>query len=233
MEPLESPGVKLSVIVPVYNETATVALLLQRVLAAPYEKEVIVVDDGSTDGTWEALQALSRAQVRLLRHPQNRGKGAALRTGLAQAAGQVVLFQDADLEYDPQDYPLLVEPILRGDATVVYGYRQWLRRGWSYPIRYYANRFLTALTNLLYGARLKDMEVCYKAFRTDLVKGLRLEADRFDIEPEVTARVLKAGYPILQVPIHYTPRGHREGKKIGWRDGLAAVITLVRCRFSR
>ncbi len=221
---------KLSVIIPVYNERATLPTILQRVLASPYPKEVLVVDDGSTDGTSELLQA---AEVRVLRHPRNLGKGTASRTGLAEAAGDVVLFQDADLEYDPQDYPLLVEPILQGQASVVYGYRRWEPRGGFYPLRYYANRFLTLLTNLLYGARLKDMEVCYKAFRADVVKGLALRADRFDIEPEVTARVLQAGYSILQAPIRYHPRGAREGKKIGWRDGLAAVVTLVRCRLWR
>ena len=224
---------KLSVIVPVYNERTTLPALLQQVLASPYPKEVLVVDDGSTDGTSELLQASQTAEVRVLHHPHNRGKGAALRTGLAQASGDVVLFQDADLEYDPQDYPLLVEPIREGKASVVYGYRRWERQGPFYPLPYYANRFLTLLTNLLYGARLKDMEVCYKAFRADVIKGLALRANRFDIEPEVTARVLRAGYPILQAPIRYHPRGLREGKKIGWRDGFAAVATLVRCRWGR
>ncbi len=221
---------KLSVIIPVYNERATLPALLDRVRLAPYEKEVLIVDDGSTDGTWEVLQALQAPDVVLLKHPRNQGKGTALRTGLAHASGDIVIFQDADLEYDPQDYPLLVQPILQGNASVVYGYRTWQRTGPLYPPRYYANRLLTLLTNLLYGARLKDMEVCYKAFQAQVIKGLDLRAQRFDIEPEVTAKLLKAGYAIRQVPIRYHPRGVKEGKKIGWRDGFAAVLTLVKER---
>ena len=226
-------SMQLSVIIPVYNERATVSTLLQRVLAAPYEKEVIIVDDSSTDGTWEALHEPLGPEVKLVRHPHNQGKGAALRTGLAHATGDVVLFQDADLEYDPQDYPRLVEPILQGEATVVYGYRIWERTGVVRPPSYYGNRFLTLVTNLLYGARLRDMEVCYKAFRADVVKGLALRAHRFEIEPEVTAKVLKAGHTITQVPISYRRRSIQEGKKIRWRDGLTALATLFRERVRR
>ena len=224
---------KLSVIIPVLNERETVATLLQRVIEAPYEKEVLIVDDNSTDGTWDVLQTLQGPEVRLVRHHRNQGKGAAIRTGLSHITGDVVLFQDADLEYDPQDYPLLVEPILRGEAEVVYGYRAWARTGRLYPMSYYANRFLTGVTNLLFGARLKDMEVCYKAFRAEVVKGLELQGQRFEIEPEVTAKLLKRGYSILQVPIRYQRRGVSEGKKIGWRDGVAALYTLLKERLRR
>jgi glycosyltransferase involved in cell wall biosynthesis len=228
----------LSVIVPVYNEERTVADLLQRVVDSPYpfpQKEVIVVDDGSRDRTGLLVdQWMQTPGFSVLHHRENRGKGAAVRTGLAVARGRVVLIQDADLEYDPGDYSRLVEPILRGQAEVVYGSRYLSpqrRLPWS---RF---RLAVALLNsavwLLYGQRLTDEATCYKALRRDLVPLLDLRAERFELCPEITAKVCRLGLPILEVPVSYRPRTVREGKKIGWRDALTAFATLARWRFAR
>ena len=232
------PFRRLTVLMPVFNEAATIREILAQVDAAGaagLEKELIVVDDGSTDGTREALQAAEglRSAHRILFHAQNMGKGAALRTALTYATGDIVLIQDADLEYDPKEYPELLAPILTGRADVVYGSR--LRGG--KPVRDFSllylwgNRFVTLMTNLLYGTALTDMETCYKVFRADVIKNIQIRANRFDFEPEITAKVLKRGHKIVELPISYYGRDKAEGKKLSWRDGAAALWTLVKYRF--
>jgi glycosyltransferase involved in cell wall biosynthesis len=226
----------LSVVIPVYNEAASVAQLIERVRRAPVEipREIIVVDDASSDGTAEILkdaEAASSGDLRLIRHVANRGKGAAVRTGLAAARGEVVLIQDADLEYDPRDYALLLEPILEGQADVVFGNRF---HGGPHRVLYFwhyvANRALTLLTNVLTGLNLSDMEVGYKAFRTDVLRRLELRSERFGIEPELTIKVARLRCRIYEVPIRYYGRTYEEGKKITWRDGVAAVYHIFRYR---
>jgi glycosyltransferase involved in cell wall biosynthesis len=226
--------VTLSVVMPVYNEARTIVAVLERVLNAPVDlaKEIIVVDDASTDGTRELLQNMSSGEIRLVFHDVNRGKGAAIRTGVAHATGDIVLVQDADLEYDPRDYPLLLEPILEGHADVVFGNRF---HGGPHRVLYFwhyaANRGLTLLTNLLTGLNVTDMEVGYKVFRRDVLRRLTLTSDRFGFEPEVTVKVAKLGCRVYEVPIRYYGRTYQEGKKITWRDGVAALFHLVRYRF--
>ena len=223
---------KLSVIMPVYNERETMAQILKRVRAVDLEKEIIVVDDGSTDGTRDILrQEEQKGDLKVFYHPQNMGKGAAIRTGLEHATGDVVIVQDADLEYDPGDYPLLLEPIAEGSSEVVYGSRLWGPHKTMCLSFALGNKLLTLITNILYGATLTDMETCYKAFRIEAIKSIPLRARRFEFEPEVTAKVLKRGYHIHEVPISYAGRGHREGKKITWRDGITALWTLIKYRF--
>jgi len=219
---------KLSVLMPVYNERDGIATILERVAAVPLEKEIIVVDDHSTDGTWEILQGLRIPGLRLFRHEVNRGKGAAIRTALAQATGDAVIIQDADLEYDPQDYLKLIQPLLQGRAKVVYGARDLSKQK---PLLHYGNRFLTWLTNLLYGTHLTDMETCYKLMAREVVHGLTIECSRFDLEPEITAKIARRGYAIVEVPISYSPR--TEKKLNPWKDGLPALRALIRYRFSR
>lgn len=225
---------KISVLIPVYNERHTVEILVKRVEAAPYEKEIILVDDASTDGTREILERLARDhrdQVRLFLHAQNRGKGAAIRTAIEHVTGDVAIIQDADLEYDPKDYPTLLEPILEGHADVVFGNRF---HGGSHRVLYFwhyvGNRFLTNLCNMMTNLNLSDMEVGYKVFRTDVLQRLRLKSDRFGIEPELTVKVAKLGCRIYEVPIAYHGRTYAEGKKISWRDGFAALYYIVRFR---
>jgi glycosyltransferase involved in cell wall biosynthesis len=228
----------LSVVIPVYNEAASVAQLIERVRRAPVEipREIIVVDDASSDGTAEILkdaEAASSGDLRLIRHVANRGKGAAVRTGLAAARGEVVLIQDADLEYDPRDYALLLEPILEGQADVVFGNRF---HGGPHRVLYFwhyvANRALTLLTNVLTGLNLSDMEVGYKAFRTDVLRRLELRSERFGIEPELTIKVARLRCRIYEVPIRYYGRTYEEGKKITWRDGVVALWVLLKYRFT-
>jgi glycosyltransferase involved in cell wall biosynthesis len=232
----------LSIVIPAYNERPTVEELLRRVAAAPLpagvEREVVVVDDGSTDGTRELLRALAAAgeplPFRLIEQPRNRGKGAAIRTGLAAAAGDFLVVQDADLEYDPREYPKLLQPILDGEADVVYG-----SRFLGGPHRalffwhYLGNRFLTTLSNVFTDLNLTDMETCYKVFRREVLDGLELRSDRFGIEPELTAKVARRGARIYEVPISYRGRTYAEGKKIGWRDGLAAIWAILRYNLGR
>jgi glycosyltransferase involved in cell wall biosynthesis len=226
--------VQLSIIVPVYNERDTIHELLARVLAVDLDKELIVVDDGSTDGTAEWLEAWRQGQpgwVSVRRHPVNQGKGAAVRTGLAAMTGECVIIQDGDLEYDPADYPRLLAPLQAGLAQVVYGSRFLGTNPRMFFSQRVGNVVLTRLTNLLYGAALTDMETCYKLFARDVVSTMTLTANRFDVEPELTAKTLRQGLDIVEVPITYVGRPYTAGKKIDWRDFVSAVWTLVRLRF--
>lgn len=225
---------RLSILVPVYNEEATVGAVVERLLTIdlPLAREILVVNDGSTDGTRQVLDALPvRADcLRIVHAAANGGKGLAIRIGFAEASGTIVAIQDADLELDPAEIASLVRPILAGEATVVYGSR-FLGGAVAAPwMTVAANRFLTMLTNVLYGSRLTDMETCYKVMRTEVARGLQLEADRFDIEPEITAKLLRAGHRIVELPVRFEPRSRAQGKKIGWRDGLEAIFVLVRHR---
>jgi len=225
----------VSVIVPVFNEHATVAAVIDRLLTIdfPTDREIIVINDGSSDGTREVLGRLEGTpRLRIVHAEVNRGKGHAIRLGLDQARGEVIAIQDADLELDPAQLGSLVEPLLQGKAEVVYGSRFLGRRPDAPWLTLVANRTLTSLTNILYGSSITDMETCYKIMRTTVARGLGLTADRFDIEPEITARLLKAGHRIVELPVTFTPRSRAAGKKIGWRDGIAAVRVLFRHRFS-
>lgn len=225
----------LTVIVPVYNERATIAEIVRRMRRAEVSLsvEIIAVDDGSTDGSGEVLSTLQDSTVTVIRHPVNRGKGAAIRSALKVAKGDLVLIQDADLEYDPDDWSRLIEPILKGKADVVYGSRFTGERKNMLPLHWIGNRVLSLVTNILYSTTLSDMETCYKLFRRSALDQISLRASRFDFEPEVTAKVLRAGYRIYEVPISYSGREVSEGKKITWRDGVVALWTLIRCRFGR
>ncbi len=224
--------VKLSVIMPVFNEVWTLAAIVERVLANPICYELIIVDDGSTDGSRDLLGRMDGHRIKRLYHDTNRGKGAAIRTGLQHVSGDVVIIQDADLEYDPQDYDVLLAPLEEGIADAVYGSRfegaHCVLSFWQYA----GNRFLTSLTNLLYNGKLTDMETCYKAIRVSFVEEIPLRSNRFDIEAEITAKLLKRGARLCEVPIKYVGRTYQEGKKIGWRDGIQAIWTLIRYRFS-
>ena len=224
---------KLSVIVPVYDERNTVVEIVRRMRAVelPLDLEIVIVDDGSTDGTRDVLRQLADSTVRVVMHDRNQGKGAAIRTGLGHVSGDLVLVQDADLEYDPEDWPKLLNPILRGKASVVYGSRFTGERRNMLFLHWMGNRFLSLVTNVLYNTTLSDMETCYKLVDRALMDQLQLHADRFDIEPEITAKILRRGIRIYEVPISYAGREFDEGKKITWRDGFAALWTLVKYRF--
>jgi glycosyltransferase involved in cell wall biosynthesis len=227
---------KLSIIVPVYNERNTVVEVLRRMRAVELpdgiEREIIVVDDGSGDGTRDVLRQLGDSTVRIILHKDNRGKGAAVRTGIETASGDYVLIQDADLEYDPEDWPKLIAPVLRGKARVVYGSRFTGERRNMLFFHWVGNRFLSLVTNVLYNTTLSDMETCYKLVDRELLVDLGLRCNRFDIEPEITAKILKRKIRIYEVPISYTGREFDEGKKITWRDGFAALWTLAKFRFA-
>jgi glycosyltransferase involved in cell wall biosynthesis len=228
--PLESP--LLSVVMPVYNERATLDEIVTRVLRVPLRIELIAVDDASTDGSWERLLELSRERAfKVLRQDKNRGKGAAVRRGIEEATGDVIVVQDADLEYSPEEYPELIDLIVRGKADAVYGSRFIGRHRCFLFTHYLANLFLNLVTNVLYNTTMTDMETCFKAVRADVMKGLALKSDRFGIEPEITAKLFKRGARVYEVPITYEGRDYNEGKKISWRDGFPALWTLVRYRF--
>ena len=225
----------LSVVMPVYNEKATLREIVARVMSSPLEKELVIVDDGSTDGTrdlYEQIQAEYGEALRVFLQPKNQGKGAALRRGFTESLGQIILIQDADLEYDPADYPRLVEPIQRGDADVVYGTRWLGTHRVSSLIHFFGNKFLTLCCNLLYNVVLTDMETCYKAGRAEIFKGLNLHATGFEIEPELTAKLLKSGARLYETPIYYAGRDQAEGKKITWLDGFPSLWALIKYRFS-
>ena len=224
---------KLSVIVPVYDERNTVVEIVRRMRAVelPVDLEVVVVDDGSTDGTRDVLRQLHDSTVRVITHERNRGKGAAIRSGLAQVTGDLVLVQDADLEYDPEDWPKLLAPVLKGRAQVVYGSRFTGERRNMLFLHWVGNRLLSLCTNVLYNTTLSDMETCYKLFDRELIAQIKLRASGFDFEPEVTAKILRRGVRIYEVPISYSGREFDEGKKITWRDGIVALRTLIKYRF--
>lgn len=236
----------LSVIIPVFNEENTVYSLIEKVSGVDIpgvKKEIIVIDDGSTDNSVtqikKAIKKLKDEKIILKTHKINRGKGAAVRTGIDSSSGQVLIIQDADLEYDPRDYNKIIKPILQKKCKVVYGTRLA-----DYPLHligrektplathYIGNKIVTFFTNLIYGSNLTDMETCYKAFSSSVIKNIQLNSDRFDIEPEITAKILKQGISIFEVPIKVNPRGYHEGKKITWRDGFSAIFTLVKYKIS-
>jgi len=219
---------KLSVLMPVYNEEAGLETILRRVAAVDIEKEIIVVDDCSSDGTAGILERIDIPGLKVIRHSVNRGKGAAIRTALQAVTGDAVIIQDADLEYDPQDYPALLQPIIEGKAQVVYGVRDLSEQALLMRL---GNKFLTAVTNLLYGVRLHDMETCYKVMTAEIAKSLEIECNRFDLEPEITAKIIRQGYKIHEVPISYHPR--KEKKLSPWRDGLPALRALLKYRWWR
>jgi glycosyltransferase involved in cell wall biosynthesis len=224
---------KLSVIVPVFNERNTIVEIMRRMRAVelPVDREIVVVDDGSDDGTQQVLAQLGDSTVKIVRHGSNRGKGAAIRTGLEHVTGDLVLIQDADLEYDPEDWPKLLAPVFAGKATVVYGSRFTGERRNMLYLHWVGNRMLSFVTDVLYNTTLSDMETGYKLFDRRVLDGITITSDRFDFEPEVTAKVLREKVRIYEVPISYTGREFDEGKKITWRDGFAALWTLIKFRF--
>lgn len=224
---------KLSVVIPVYNERRTIEEIIRRVEGVAIEKEIIVVDDCSTDGTRDVLKKLEgRNEIKVIYQPRNQGKGAALREGFKHATGEIIIVQDADLEYDPREYPQLIAPIVEGKADVVYG-----SRFLSGPHRvlffwhYVGNKILTTLSNMLTDLNLSDMETCYKAFRADVIKGIKLRENRFGFEPEVTAKIARMGCRVYEVPISYHGRDYSQGKKINWKDGVAAIYCILKYRF--
>ena len=228
----------LSIIVPVYNEVRTVLAVIDRLQAIelPVPREIVVINDGSTDGTREVLDGAIVApgsEIRVIHVQPNAGKGAAIRRGFNEARGTIVAIQDADLELDPQQLAALVTPIVRGETNVVYGSRFLAGRPAAPWITIAANRALTTTTNLLFGSSITDMETCYKIMRADVARSLNLDANRFDIEPQITARLLRSGHRIHELPVKFDPRSRAQGKKIGWRDGVRALEVLVKERFRR
>ncbi len=225
---------KLSIVMPVYNERNTIKEILRRVRQVDLgdmEREIVIVDDGSSDGTRDILAMEEDSGTRVIYHAENQGKGAAVRTGFSAATGDLILVQDADLEYDPEDYPKLIEPVLKGKAEVVYGSRFTGPRKNMLFWHFVGNRFLALVTNILYNTTLSDMETCYKLFTRESLEGIELKSDHFDFEPEITAKILKKKVRIFEVPISYAGREMNEGKKITWRDGIPALWTLVKYRF--
>ena len=226
---------RLSIVIPVFNERTTLPALLESVARVSLDKEILIVDDGSTDGTREYLKDMAQNPgegVRVLFHDRNRGKGAALRTGFREVAGDIVIIQDADLEYDPQDYPALLKPILDGRADVVYGSRFL---GGPHRVlffwHYLGNKILTLISNMLTNLNLSDMETCYKVFRSEVVKNLTFTSDGFAIEAEMTVKIARAGYRVYETPISYSGRDYSEGKKITWKDAFPTLWALIKHRF--
>jgi glycosyltransferase involved in cell wall biosynthesis len=224
---------KLSVIIPAYNEINTIEKILEKVKDVKISKEIIVIDDGSTDGTREYLKKLKDKDLKIIFHEKNSGKSSAVRTGIKEAKGDITIIQDADLEYDPQDYYKLIKPIQEGKYKVVYGTRYpVVSKMFNLTHRFFlANRILTIMTNILYNAKITDEPTCYKVFDTKVLQSLNLKSKRFEFCPEVTAKVRKKGYKIFEVSINYYPRTIKEGKKINWKDGIEAVWTLIKYRF--
>jgi glycosyltransferase involved in cell wall biosynthesis len=226
---------KLSIVIPVYNEKDTLVEIVKRVQATPYDKELIIVDDASRDGSRDILLGLTHEydNIRAFYHDRNQGKGAALRTGFSQVKGDVVLIQDADLEYNPIDYPELLKPIERGVADVVYGSR--LIGGAPHRVlffwHYVGNKMVTTLSNMFTNLNLTDMETCYKVFKAEVIKKIQIKSDRFGVEPELTAKIARQRCRIYEVPISYDGRDYSEGKKITWKDGIAAVYYIIRFRY--
>lgn len=226
----------LSVIIPAYNEEKTIGEIIKRVKKVDLKrygiskKEIIVVDDGSIDRTVDKIK--NERDIKIFRHRENLGKGAAVRTGIRKSKGDIIIIQDADLEYDPMEYPSLLKPILKGEADVVYGSRILGLHKDMYKVHKFGNMLLTVVTNLFFGTKLTDMETCYKVFRRDVLKGIKLRARRFDFEPEITAKILKKGYKIREVPVSFNPRSFGEGKKITWVDGLKALYYTIKYRIS-
>jgi glycosyltransferase involved in cell wall biosynthesis len=230
----------ISVIIPVYNEKNTIIEIIDSVRAVKIPKEIIIVDDGSTDGTRDIFKKLKFKDVKIILQDKNHGKGYAIRTGIKYAHGDIILIQDADLEYDPQDYYSLIKPILEKKAKVVYGTRFPRKKDKFFPFFHYfsifnpyyiANKILTITSNILYNTNITDEPTCYKVFSADVLKSLNLKCERFEFCPEVTAKVRKKGYKIYEVPISYHPRTVKEGKKINWKDGVEALWTLIKYRF--
>jgi hypothetical protein len=223
----------LSVVMPVYNERQTIEEILGRVLAVPLRIELIVVDDCSTDGTREILERLQQqCRFKLFLQERNQGKGAALRRGFQEVAGDLVVIQDADLEYSPEEYPELIDLICSGRADVVYGSRFLGRHRVFMFMHYVGNRLLTSITNILYNTMLTDMETCYKVMRVEVLRSMQLQSNGFGIEPELTAKIFKRKYRVYEIPITYDGRGYEEGKKITWRDGVTALWVLLKYRFT-
>jgi glycosyltransferase involved in cell wall biosynthesis len=222
---------KLSVIIPVYNEKNTLSEIIDRVQKVGLEKEIILVDDCSSDGTRELLPSFTAQNIKIVLQDKNQGKGAAIRRGIEEASGDYIIIQDADLEYDPQEYIKLILPIIEGQAQVVYGSRFLGAHKFSTLSHFLGNKMLTWLTDLLYESALTDMETCYKLIPAKLIKSIPLRANRFDFEPEITAKILKRGIKIREVPISYRGREFAEGKKISWIDGFAAIWALLKYRF--
>ena len=230
--------ITLSVLIPVYNECETIEAILFRVASVPVRTQIIVVDDGSKDGTRDKLAELQKQEgfppFELVLHERNQGKGAAIRTAIEHATGDLCIIQDADLEYDPHEYPNIIVPLLDGRADAVYGSR--FLGGGPHRVHLYwhmvGNRFLTTLSNMLTNVNLTDMETCYKAFLTPVAKSLKLRSNRFEIEPEITAKLAKHGYRIYEVPVSYSGRGYKEGKKIGWKDGVKAIWAIIKYRLA-
>lgn len=235
MENIHIPDSCLGVVIPVYNEEKTLHLIVDKVLARPEVAEIVLVDDCSADKTWETMQRLAdqHDKIRIFRHEVNQGKGAALRTGFKEVQSDIVIIQDADLEYDPDEYPKLLMPIIAGRADVVYGSR-FLGSGMHrvlYYWHYLGNQFLTQLSNMFTNLNLTDMETCYKVFRREIIQKIDIKENRFGFEPEITAKVAKLRVPIYETSISYYGRTYEEGKKIGWKDGMRAVWCILKYRF--
>ncbi len=234
--PDNAAGPCVCAVMPVYNEAATIGEIVKMVTAQPCVAELIIVDDASTDGTWETLQRLPEdPRIRTFRHETNRGKGAALRTGISSATADIVIIQDADMEYDPAEYQILIQPIVLDRADVVFGSR--FNGAGAHRVLYYwhsiGNRLLTTLSNMATNLNLSDMETCYKVFRREVIQQITIQEDRFGFEPEITAKVARAGVRIYEVPISYYGRTYAEGKKINWRDGIQALVCIFRYNFTR